>query len=647
MDDQLDAVANVLFANSTTTTTVTGRMMNSDRDTEDGEADNSENDNDNNSDTNINVDNNNDEGSTVIGAIFNFTNCIVGAGAIGLGGAIGRSGGFISIFCIVGFGILTKRSLDLVVALSLTTPGAKGSYEDLGRVALGNWGAAIIAISKFLYSFGCLVAYVVVVKDNMGPALSNLLQHQCNSRAVDHNSFNFILTAMDTTCHVLKNKIATTWIVCITIMLPLCLLRSIRPLSNLSALSISAIFAIVIIIVFLYWDNPDGAIRKNEMADQNDLLEEWINIRLPGFIECLGTFVFTFVSQHTVHLAFDSLKPSLRKTTVSSGNMDISIAMSNWKKVSFWSVTISATFSLTIGLGVYMSFGQDAKSDIFEIYPQIPLIDVAKLLLSITMVLTFPMPFFTCRELLVVNIFPYRKTQQEQQEENEQQRMMMHSSSSLNNNNNDHDHDGDDDGNHNKNNNASDKLLAQGVVLLSTEYNNSNLLMTMNDNDLEEPLLQTNSPSDYNCGQDNDDNNDRSNNNARQKDNDEAATDADEEPDLSRLQSTAAAAGAALNWCLLPGDPKQLKLPIHVIITIKLWLIVVVLAISAPSLGDVLDLVGCATGTIIAFIVPACISFQLTGYTLEAILLLVVGGVVGVVGTFYSLSQIAHDIGLL
>ena len=57
-------------------------------------------------------------GSSLGGAIFNFTNCIVGAGAIGLGGAIAMSGGLISIVLIVFFAIITKFSLDLVIELS-------------------------------------------------------------------------------------------------------------------------------------------------------------------------------------------------------------------------------------------------------------------------------------------------------------------------------------------------------------------------------------------------------------------------------------------------------------------------------------------------------------------------------------------------
>ena len=98
-----------------------------------------------------------------------------------------------------------------------------------------------------------------------------------------------------------------------------------------------------------------------------------------------------------------------------------------------------------------------------------------------------------------------------------------------------------------------------------------------------------------------------------------------------------------MNSALLPGEEKQLKLPYHMALTVKLWVVVTGLAIVSPSLGDVLDLVGCASGTLIAFVVPACLAFRLQGYTHTAALILVVGGVVGSVGTFYSLKKLVAD----
>jgi hypothetical protein len=97
------------------------------------------------------------------------------------------------------------------------------------------------------------------------------------------------------------------------------------------------------------------------------------------------------------------------------------------------------------------------------------------------------------------------------------------------------------------------------------------------------------------------------------------------------------------NW-LLPDDDRQLQLPGHVGLTVKLWIVATGLAIAAPSLGDVLNLVGCATGTIIAFILPGLLSLRIEGYSNLACLILVVGGTVGTVGTYFSVKKLVIDI---
>lgn len=95
---------------------------------------------------------------------------------------------------------------------------------------------------------------------------------------------------------------------------------------------------------------------------------------------------------------------------------------------------------------------------------------------------------------------------------------------------------------------------------------------------------------------------------------------------------------------LLPGEDRQLKLKYHVLLTLLLWGVTVILALYAPSLGDVLNLVGCATGTIIAFILPAMFAFRIEGYSRTAALLIVVGGVVGCIGTYFSLVDLINDL---
>jgi len=487
----------------------------------------------------VDDDHEDDKGSSVTAAVFNFTNCIVGAGAIGLGGAMAQSGGMISLVTIVFFAILTKLSLDLVIRLTLEHSGeGERSYEDLGQIAFGRTGRLVVVASKFLYSSGCLVAYTIVVKDNFGPAVLSLLYGSETSLATPkglhwpHSFPDF-----------LHQDFWVTWTLSSLVILPLCMLRDMRLLASVSVVSVVSMISIVLIVIYLFVMNPNHEIRHEGVS----LYSDWLEVRW-GYMRCLGTFVFAFVSQHTVHLAFASLKPSLQ-------------TLRHWKRVSSYSLVISCAVSMAVGGFVYASFWQATKSDIFEIYPAIPVINIAKLLLCITMLLTFPLPFFTCRELLIITFFPASVEPSDDIEEH---------------------------------------ISSLEEPLLNEEEEEENDIVSF-----ARSLIRG----------------------------DNASVDA-----LSRQ------ALVVVNSCLLPGNDRQLKLLYHVGLTIKLWVIVTGLAIAAPSLGDVLDLVGCAAGTMMAFIFPATCALKLEGHSDTALLILVVGGMVGVIGTFFSCKKIISDL---
>lgn len=396
---------------------------------------------------------NDTRGSSIPGCVFNFTNSIVGAGCIGLGAAIAASGGIAAVLCILFFAYLSKLSFDLLIELS-----EEGSYEQLAFQAYGRSGHLAVTVSRFLYSFGCLVAYTKIVKDNFASAVEGFGAGELNDDVV-----TLILSA--------------------SIVLPLCLLRDMTLLDRVSIVKIAIVLSMLGTILYL--------LPANHITESKSFQNEWLVVR-PGIIRSLGTFVFTFVGHHVVHLTYESLQPNIR-------------TIRNWKLVSTYSVALSTILSMGIGIAVYVTFWEKTSSAIFELYPPSTPLNLAKLLLSFMMMFTYPLPFLTCRELIVLSI-------------------------------------------------------------------------PRNDND---------------------------------------------------------------PWWILEGN--QLVLSLHVLVTTLLWGLSTALALSVSTLGDVLDLVGSATGTIIAFVLPAMFSFKLKGYTNTACLIFVVGGTVGVVGTFQSLRKLLQS----
>lgn len=475
--------------------------------------------------------------SSVFGTVFNFTNSIIGAGAIGLGGAFALSGGIVSIISILFFAFVNKRSLDLVVSLAIQIEGSGGSYESLGTFAYGATGRIAVMVSKMLYSLGGLIAYVIVVKDNFGPGLGNLIyrdQFDIDTSITDQPM------NIDWFHRLILNDEFLTLIISTAVILPLCLLRDMAPLAKFSFISVVAMCFIVLIVIYLHGTTDMVEI---EHSNGSGFYQDWVIIK-SGFFESTGTFVFTFVCQNTVFLAYDSIDPRVR-------------SLETWKKISFYSILISTIVSLTVGIFVYITFWQSTPSDIFQIYPSSVAVDCAKLLLSTTMLLTCPLPFFTCREMIIVMItdmHDYLKS--------------FHGSTSI---------------------------------------------------DLEIPLISKDEPR-------------------LDQDLEESSTESSIKLDAMDTIST----GSTYPF-LLPGNSRQLVLSYHVLLTLIIWSMVTTLAILTPSLGDVLDLVGSATGTAIAFVLPALFSFKIIGFTFEGLFLLVIGGAVGCVGTVFSLKKLVTD----
>eukprot|EP00591_Stephanopyxis_turris_P005825 CAMPEP_0195512176 /NCGR_PEP_ID=MMETSP0794_2-20130614/4221_1 /TAXON_ID=515487 /ORGANISM="Stephanopyxis turris, Strain CCMP 815" /LENGTH=554 /DNA_ID=CAMNT_0040639903 /DNA_START=133 /DNA_END=1797 /DNA_ORIENTATION=+ len=518
----------------------------------------------------------NNKGSSVMGATFNFTNAIIGAGAMGLGGAIQVSGGLISIFSIIFFGSLAKYSADLIIFLTLHVQHQQSqedlasqrrrsgtqrnnnndvsvvTYETLGQLSFGTVGIFCVVFSKAVYSFGCLVAYLIVIKDNFGSGLEGAIYGNTTSSG-DADSFR----------QLLQNEILLTAILSAIIVLPLCLFRSIGPLAKFSFISILAMLSIAGIVLYLIIVNPGGNVR---VESTGTVFEDWFEVK-PGIFESLGTFVFTFVAQHTVHLTFESLKPKDRN-------------FASWKRVSLFSILISGFVSLTVGVVVYMTFYQETRSDIFEMYPPSGAIDAAKIFLSVSMLLTFALPFFTCREMIVVMISQLccgcsKNQVRRNKRELGLRESLLRPATALN----DYDHD-----------------YIEGIESDDDAYEKNVLFL---------------------C---------------------------DDEDDLLPVEQHGIIPPIPNKSWLISGEERQLVLPYHILLTVLLWGVTTALALSAPSLGDVLDLVGCLSGTVIAFLLPGLFHLKLVGFSHLAVMMVVIGALVGSVGTYFSLRKLVMDV---
>ena len=97
-----------------------------------------------------------------------------------------------------------------------------------------------------------------------------------------------------------------------------------------------------------------------------------------------------------------------------------------------------------------------------------------------------------------------------------------------------------------------------------------------------------------------------------------------------------------LEWWLL--QEKQLVASLHYGLTFLIWFVATVLAILAPSLNDILNLGGCASGSLIAYVLPGLFHVKLKGWCRDAVIMLAFGSFVGSVGTFFAAKTMIQHI---
>ena len=337
-------------------------------------------------------------------------------------------------------------------------------------------------------------------------------------------------------------------IVCTLIILPLCLYRRLDGLAKFSAVSVLSVMAIAGIIVYEYGE-------EREESD-NGWRENFLYVKT-GYISSLGTFIFAFVSQHTSHVVYRSMRDRSR-----------------WSFVSGTAVGVALATSIVVSSFAYFTYWDKTSSDLFTMYPPSKVIDVAELLLSVTMLFTYPMPFFTCRELFVVWLAMGEEEEEGEGEEDEEGRVRGGTNGTAN-------------------SGKGARMQMNDRADVASDRSGGGDQPALSEDDLESPLISG-----------------RGYNKRRQK--------ALSGNSNSEIMSSTSSRRRSLVDFMLPGgmissnmNAYQLKTFYHVLLTLSIWFSTVVVAFVANELGTVLNLCGCISGSAIAFVLPAIFHLKL------------------------------------
>ena len=182
-------------------------------------------------------------------------------------------------------------------------------------------GYNLAAVVMFLYAFGSMVACLVIIGDTLPPSLEQIFGAE-NLRSRDE----------------------IVVIVAFLVVLPLSLVRNISTLAFASGI---ACFAVVVLVFGVLLLGPKEAHSQGRIFN----LDEDFTIVNPHLFRGIGVLSFHYVCQHSCLLIFQSLETP---------------SMENVQDVARIALSLVLFFSLLIGLGGYMFFGQSTDGNILN-----------------------------------------------------------------------------------------------------------------------------------------------------------------------------------------------------------------------------------------------------------------------------------------
>ncbi|XP_077515384.1 putative sodium-coupled neutral amino acid transporter 11 isoform X2 [Amblyomma americanum] len=294
------------------------------------------------------------ETSSLLQTSFNYINSIIGSGVVGIAYALKQAGFGMGLILLVMFAATTDYSLCILIKAGITT--GTSTYQDLVQAAFGLPGFYALTFMQFIYPFIAMISYNVIIGDTVTKVFVRI--------------FN---VAPDS---ILGNRHFIVIMASLLVTLPLSLHRNISKLNKVSLMSLLIILAIlgfVIVRMGTFVNIVPSPPGSYVFADR-------------GITKAIGVIAFAYMCHHNSFLLFAALKdPTQRR----------------WNKVTHISLALSCVLIVLFGIGGYVSFNIYSQGDLFENYcKDDDIANAARLLFTLTIMLTYPIECFVTREVL-------------------------------------------------------------------------------------------------------------------------------------------------------------------------------------------------------------------------------------------------------
>ncbi|CAN9261745.1 unnamed protein product [Alternaria alternata] len=297
-------------------------------------------------------------------AFMNMANSIIGAGIIGQPYAIRNAGLLTGTALLIGLTVVVDWTIRLIVINSKLS--GTDSFQATVQHCFGKSGLIAISLAQWVFAFGGMVAFCVVVGDTIPRVLDSMFPSLADM------SFLWLLT----------NRRAIMILLILGISFPLSLYRDISKLAKASGLALVSMTIIIVTVVTQAFRVP---------AESKGQLRGSLIIR-SGIFEAIGVIAFAFVCHHNSLLIYGSLrKPTIDRFT----------------RVTHYSTSISLVACLVMALSGYLTFGDKTLGNVLNNFPNDNLmVNIARLCFGLNMLTTLPLEAFVCREVMNNYWFP-------------------------------------------------------------------------------------------------------------------------------------------------------------------------------------------------------------------------------------------------
>ncbi|KHN97751.1 Transmembrane amino acid transporter family protein [Metarhizium album ARSEF 1941] len=298
-------------------------------------------------------------------AFMNMANSIIGAGIIGQPYALRQAGLLAGILLLVGLTVVVDWTICLIVINSKLS--GTSSFQGTVEHCFGRPGLVAISLAQWVFAFGGMVAFGVIVGDTIPHVLAAIWPD---------------LGAVPVLGLLTDRRVAIAVFV-MGVSYPLTLYRDIAKLAKASTFALIGMLVIVATVVIQGFFVPSEA--------RGSFGTPLLTVN-GGIFQAIGVISFAFVCHHNSLLIYGSLKTP---------------TIDNFSRVTHYSTGISMMACLLMALAGFLTFGDKTLGNVLNNFPpDNSMVNVARLCFGLNMLTTFPLEAFVCREVMLTYWYP-------------------------------------------------------------------------------------------------------------------------------------------------------------------------------------------------------------------------------------------------